>query len=213
MALVKTRERTGTAGEPSGERRRRPRDLAGLLAQLRDPDPGARRWAARDLAGAPEAADALADALEAEAEPAVRQALLDALAAIGSGRVAERLLPLLRAEDAALRTGAIEVLQGLPEAVAPRMAQLLADPDPDVRIFAVDICRALPHPEVPRWLAALLGRERHPNVVGTALDVLAEIGGPGELPALRATAERFAGEPYLAFAARLAIRRIEEAGR
>ena len=215
MGLVRRQDGRQETGAPAGtvERRRRGRGLENLVEQLRDPDPQARRWAARDLAAHPEAVDALADALEAERDPAVRAALLDALAAIGGERVAERLVPLLRSEDAALRNGAIEVLQGLPEAVAPHMARLLADADPDVRIFAADICRALPHPETPSWLAALLARETHPNVVGTAIDVLAEIGGPAELPALRAAAERFAAEPFLAFSARVAIRRIEESAR
>ncbi len=209
MGLVKT-EPSGQAA-PERERRRRGRSPDDLLRQLSDPDPTARRWAARDLSAHPEAAHALADALERERDPAVREALLDALAAIGGETVAERLVPLLRSEDAALRNAVIEVLQGMPEAVAPHMARLLADPDPDMRIFAADICRSLPHPDTPRWLAELLGRESHVNVVGTALDVLAEIGGPEELPALRAVAERFAGEPFIAFSAKVAIRRIEEA--
>ncbi len=208
MGLVRRQE--SGQGAPERERRRHGRAPEDLVRQLTDPDPAARRWAARDLAAHPGAADALADALEGERDPAVRQALLDALAAIGGEAVAERLIPLLRSEDAGLRNGVIEVLQGMPEAVAPRMARLLEDEDPDVRIFAVDICRSLPHPDTPRWLAALLGRERHVNVVGTALDVLAEIGGPEELPAIRAVAERFADEPFVAFSAKVAIRRIEE---
>lgn len=212
MGLVRSEAKAGAAA-PERERRRRGRGLDDLLAQLGDPDPAARRWAARDLAAHPEAVEALAAALERERDEAVREAILAALAAIGGAEVVERLLPLLRSEDAALRNGAIEVLQGLPDAVAPHMARLLADPDPDVRIFAADICRALPHPQTPSWLAALLARETHPNVVGTAIDVLAEIGGPEELPALRAAAERFAGEPFLAFSAKVAIRRIEESAR
>ncbi len=208
MGLVKRQE--SGQGVPERERRRHGRAPEDLVRQLADPDPAVRRWAARDLAAHPGAADALADALEGERDPAVRQALLDALAAIGGEAVAERLIPLLRSEDAGLRNGVIEVLQGMPEAVAPRMARLLEDEDPDVRIFAVDICRSLPHPDTPRWLAGLLGRERHVNVVGTAIDVLAEIGGPEELPALRAVAERFADEPFVAFSAKVAIRRIEE---
>ena len=208
MGLVKRQETD--QGMPERERRRHGRAPEDLVRQLTDPDPAARRWAARDLAAHPGAVDALADALEGERDPAVRQALLDALAAIGGVAVAERLIPLLRSEDAGLRNGVIEVLQGMPDAVAPRMTRLLEDEDPDVRIFAVDICRSLPHPDTPRWLAGLLGREQHVNVVGTALDVLAEIGGPEELPAIRAVAERFAGEPFVAFSAKVAIRRIEE---
>lgn len=188
--------------------RQYPRDRDGLIAQLGDEDPAVRRWAARDLGRHPEAVPALAARLSAEAAPAVREAILDSLLAIGSDEAVEELLVFLRSEDAALRNGAVAVLQQLPDPVSRRMRGLLADADPDVRIMAIDILQTLPHVEVPLWLSDLLGHERQVNVVGAAIDRLAEIGTEDMLPLLDEVRDRFAGEPYIQFAVDTVIRRI-----
>jgi HEAT repeat protein len=184
------------------------RDTAGLLAQLDDADPTARRWAARDLAAHPEAAAALCARLEHEADASVRTVLFSSAARLGGSGVVNAMLPLLRSEDAGLRNGAIEVLAGLPDAVAPHIERLLHDADGDVRIFTVNLLGDLQHPQVPQWLAQVLVHEPAVNVVGAALEVLAEVGTPASLPALRAAAQRFVDDAYIGFAVDLAIVRI-----
>lgn len=196
-------------GDQRPVERQYPRDRDGLVAQLGDADPGVRRWAARDLARHGDAVvPALAARLSVEAAPAVREAILDALLAIGSDGAVEELMVFLRSEDAALRTGAVAVLQQLPDPVSRHMQHLLADVDPDVRIMAIDILQTLPHPEAPSWLADLLQRERQVNVVGTAIDRLAEIGTEDMLPLLDEVRDHFAGEPYIQFAIDTVVRRI-----
>lgn len=64
---------------------------------------------------------------------------------------------------------------------------------------------------MPGWLAQVLAREAAVNVVGAALEVVAEVGTPAMAPAVRAVRERFANEPYIVFAADLALERIEAA--
>jgi HEAT repeat protein len=188
--------------------RQYPRDRDGLIAQLGDADPGVRRWAARDLGRHPEAVPALAARLSVEAAPAVREAILDALLAIATDEAVEEMLVFLRSEDAALRNGAVAVLQQLPDPVSRQMQGLLADADPDVRIMAIDILQTLAHPEAPTWLADLLQHERQVNVVGAAIDRLAEIGTEDMLPLLDEVRDRFADEPYIQFATDTVIRRI-----
>jgi HEAT repeat protein len=185
-----------------------PRDLDGLCAQLADADAGVRRWAARDLAAHAEAAPRLAARLLGEADASVRAVIFSSLASIGGVAVVEAVLPLLRSEDAALRNAAIELLAGLPDAVAPRIEALLNDADSDVRIFSVNLLGLLPHPRVPQWLAQVLQRETEANVVGAALEVLAEVGGPEMLEPLRQTRARFADDPFIAFAADLSLQRM-----
>lgn len=210
MALKKA-QASGPAGAALRriEPREYPRDLDGLCAQLADPDAGVRRWAARDLAIHPQAAPRLAARLDAESDASVRAVLFSSLAQIGGPAVVDAVLPLLRSEDAMLRNGAIELLAGLPDAVAPRIEALLADADSDVRIFSVNLLGQLPHPRVPYWLAQVLQRETEANVVGAALEVLAEVGGPELAQPLRQTMARFADEPYITFAAELVLQRIE----
>jgi HEAT repeat protein len=210
MALKKAQP-TGPVGTTLRriEPREYPRDVDGLSAQLVDADAGVRRWAARDLAAHPQAAPRLAARLTDEADASVRAVLFSSLAQIGGPAVVDALLPLLRSEDAMLRNGAIELLAGLPDAVAPRIEALLADADSDVRIFSVNLLGQLPHPRVPQWLAQVLQRETEANVVGAVLEVLAEVGGPELAAPLRQTLARFAGEPYITFAAELVLQRIE----
>lgn len=191
--------------------RQHPRDLLGLQQQLGDPDPRQRRLAARDLAAFPQATLGLGQALAVETDASVREALFTALASLASEAAVQSLLPLLRSEDASLRNGAIEALAAMPQAVAPCVDGLLQDADPDVRIFTVNLLGELRHASVPAWLVQVLRHETHVNVVAAALEVLAEIGGADELPALRAARQRFDDDAFIQFAADLAISRIEAA--
>ena len=190
------------------EAREYPRDLPGLLAQLADADAGVRRWAARDLAQHPKAATALCARLGVESDASVRAVLFSSATQLGGASVVNAMVQLLRSEDPGLRNGAIEVLAGLPDAVAPHIERLLHDADSDVRIFTVNLLGDLQHPSVPQWLAHVLMHDPVVNVVGAALEVLAEVGVAESLPALRAAKARFADDGYIGFSADLAIARI-----
>jgi HEAT repeat protein len=187
------------------------RDLDGLLAQLRDADASVRRWAARDLATEPRAAASLCARLSQEGDASVRVALFNSATQIGGAVVVQGMVALLRSEDPGLRNGAIEVLAGLPDAVAPHIDALLRDPDSDVRIFSVNLLGDLRHPQVPQWLAQVLLHDTAVNVVGAALEVAAEVGTVQTLPALRAARARFAADAYITFSVDLAVDRIESA--
>jgi HEAT repeat protein len=192
-----------------GDSRRLPRDRAGLLQQLSDESTEIRRWAALDLAAFPDAVEALCAHLQQETQPPVREAMLTALIEIGGDAVVLRLMPLLRSEDAAIRNPVIEVLQQLPDAVAPHIETMLQDPDPDYRIFAVNVLSNLRHPQTPGWLQAVIERDADFNVCATVVEVLAEVGTPEAIPALRALPGRFSDEPFMQFCVDAAIRRIE----
>ena len=200
-----------TAAPPAVALRDYPRDLAGLLAQLQDVDPAVRRWAARDLAAEPRAAAGICARLACEQDASVRAVLFTTAARLGGAEVVTAMVALLRSDDPALRNGAIEVLAGLPDAVAPYVDLLLHDADGDVRIFTVNLLGDLRHPKVPQWLDQVLLHDPAVNVVGAALDVAAELGSAQTLPALREARRRFAGDAYIAFAVDLACARIESA--
>lgn len=191
--------------------REHPRDLGGLLDQLRTGDAEQRRWAARDLHAHPQAAAALGEQLLREGQPEVRESIFTTLAAMGGEASATALLPLLRSDDAQLRNGAIEALAGMPQAVGPRIAGLLRDADPDVRIFTVNLLGELHHPQVLPWLLQVLAQEPQVNVVAAAVEVLAEVGSPEHAGALRAAQQRFADDDFIGFAIDMAIERIEAA--
>ncbi len=159
-----------------------------------------------------EAVAPLAVALGVEAIPRVREAIITALMRIGNAASVEALLPYLRSQDAGQRAAAIEALQGLPHEISPFLTALLAEGDSDVRILATELARNFPAAEATRLLCGLLMVEPHPNVCAAAIDVLAEVGTEEAIPAIEQCGRRFAGTPFLPFAAARAIALISGKG-
>ena len=190
------------------EQRAAARDLPALLEQLKSPDPVERRWAARDLAAHPPASAELVRCLAAEPDVSVRAVILTSLTRIADPGAVAGLVECLRSEDANLRNEAIEAMQALPDQVAAIMRDLLADEDADVRIFAVNVMESLRHPLVESWLIAVIESDPSINVCGTALDLLVEVGTAAAREPLCRLRARFAAEPYIQFAADLALKRL-----
>jgi len=208
MALKKKLKQSSI--DDVSEHRDEKRDYAGLIKQLASEDFTERRWAARDLAFFKLSVQDLLDALMFEDQQPVREAIFDSLGKIKGEEVVAGLIPVLRSEEAAMRNGAIEILQLMPDTVALHIIELLNDQDSDVRIFAIDILQVLAHPQTPVWLLSVLKDETHVNVVATAVDRLSEVGTPEMLNDLDAIKIKFPNEPYLAFAVDTAIKRIRE---
>ncbi len=204
MPLTKTGKKA-----PTTERRNNERDFNGLVLQLDDPRPTARRWAVRDLAAYPDAYAVLLEYLVKEQDGTVLEGILTNLIAIGTIEVVDGLLPMLRSQDAKLRNSIIEALQQMPEAVGKRMEALLQDPDPDVRIFAINVLQTLRHDHAPQWLHSVILADAHVNVCATAIDVLAEVGTPEMIPDLQALVDRFPDEAFIAYAVGVAARQIQ----
>lgn len=166
------------------------------------------RWAAARALTAPADVDALSAALKTEQDPRVREAILTSLTRIGDTPSAQAVIPLIRSEDASVRTAALDSLRAMPQGVGDSLSGLLADPDPDVRLLACELVRALPSARATRLLCDLIQDDVEANVCAAAIDVLAEVGGPDALPALDRCAARFPDEPFLVFAIRVAGDRI-----
>ncbi|WP_018388886.1 HEAT repeat domain-containing protein [Ancylobacter sp. FA202] len=196
------------AGEAAAPAADHAADRAALVAALEGGSAGERLHAARALAVLPGALAPLSAALQMEAEPAVREVIFTALARLACEEAADALLPLLRAEEAGLRNGALAALAAMPARLPARLPALLADPDPDIRLLACELARALPAPEATTLLCAAVERESEPNVCAAALDVLTDLGGPQALPVLERAARRFDATPFLRFAFEVAIGRI-----
>lgn len=182
-----------------------------LNLMLREGDVEARWSAARSLGPSPGDVATLAAALSSEQEPRVREAIFTSLATIGSLQSCQALLPSLRSEDAGLRTGALDALSAMP-AARQVLPELLADPDPDVRLLSCEIARNVPAGEAQALLCALIETETNVNVCAGAVEVLAEMGGQGAIPSLIRCAERFAQDPFLTFALKVAQQRLEGLG-
>jgi HEAT repeat protein len=190
------------------DERKRERDCPSLVLQLSDKNPTARRWAAKDLVDCPDASAALVEQLQREEDASVREIILTSLTKLGDEQAVAGLVECLRSEDASLRNEAIEAMKLLPDEVAPIMGNLLTDADPDVRIFAVNVLESLRHEQVEQWLKEVIERDPHVNVCATAVDLLGEVGSPYSREALENLKVRFPDEPYISFAANIALKRI-----
>ena len=169
----------------------------------------AERWsAARALADLQDGGIVLAAALATEVDSGVREVILTGLVRHPGDASVTAILPLLRSDNASVRTGALDSLRAMPETLASRLSEALADPDPDVRLLVCDLARVLPPADASRTLCDLLDGEDEANVCTAAIDALAEVGGPEAAPALERCAARLADEPFLRFAVKAALDRI-----
>jgi len=179
-----------------------------LQEQLNDGSPDGRRHAARLLAQYRHAGPSLAARLEVEADRNVREALFTGLVHIGGHRTARLVTQFLRAEDAGLRSGAMEALKRMAAAAAPAIDPLLHDPDPDIRLLAIEVTRVWPRLLAGPRLQDVIAHDDHVNVCAAAVDVATENGTGALLPALAAARQKFATEPFLVFAVDIARARI-----
>ena len=175
---------------------------------LASASPDERFAAARAAPEAPDTARQLAAALLTESDPRVREAIFTKLARMGTAMIAEHVVPLLRSTEAALRTGALDVLRSSPAAAHQLLPQLLRDRSADVRVLSCELARSLPSAEATRQLCAVLADEPEVNVCAAAVEVLAEVGNPEALPTLADCAQRFAKVPFLCFAINVATNRL-----
>ena len=219
MALVRGKaagDAAGKAAQPAGKSKPKPASCAELAAGLESAAAAVRRHAARGIVLCPDAGAALVSRLKCEQEVAVRAAILTALIRLDDPAATAGLAGCLRSEDVALRNEAIEALRELAAsgdsagAVPPVLASLLADPDPDVRIFAVNVMESMVHPDVERWLIEVIETDSHINVCATAVDLLCEVGTEAAIDPLVRLQARFVSEPYIQFAAELALKRVRE---
>ena len=188
-------------------------DLAtfeGLCQRLEHGEGEVRRVAALELASHKGAVSVLIASLMQESSPAVRDAIFTALASLKDPGAIPGLCECLRSENVSLRNGAIDALKLMPEQAAQWIPQLLTDPNPDVRILTISILESLKSPEVEEWLVAVLERDTHVNVCGSALDVLVEVAGARSYRAIQAVRDRFPSEAYIQFAVSLALKNLKQ---
>jgi HEAT repeat protein len=189
-----------------------PADFEAVRASLYAREADDRWRAARALSAFPEAATVLGAAATAEADTRVREAMFTSLARIGSPDSVAALALHVRSDDAGRRTGAMDALKAMPQALEGGLTALLKDPDSDVRVLACDLARALPSTAATSLLSGVLDTDPEVNVCAAAVDVLADVGSPEAVPALKRCAARFTDQPFLTFAIRVACDRIGASG-
>jgi HEAT repeat protein len=199
MGLKKKADPIASSCDEFEEKRQYPRTTEQLVSDLDSTDSDVRRWAVRDLSGQKGAHDAFLKRLPFEEDPTVIEALFSALEHDMSESHASQVLTMLKSEHVQLRNGAIELMQQNPDVFAANVNLLMQDKDPDTRIFCVDIIGAVAHIEAVNWLHQFALNDDNENVVGTALDKLAEIADASTLDILQTVESRFPNHSYIQF--------------
>ena len=199
MGLKKKVEPVANISEDFEEKREHLRTTEQLISDLNSDDCDLRRWAVRDLSGQKDAHDVFLSRLPHEDDPTVIEALFSALEHDMSESHASQVLTMLKSEHVQLRNGAIELMQQNPDIFAANVNMLMHDDDPDTRIFCVDIIGAVAHIEAVNWLHQFALNDDNENVVGTALDKLAEIADVSTLEILQTVESRFPNHSYIQF--------------
>lgn len=159
--------------------------------------------------GITETAEMLAAQIASETSLARRAQRLALLIAMDTPEAAAALADLVAHSNAAVRGCGVDGLRRIDPAVGlPAIASLLANRSPDMRIRALDAIERVPDPEIEAWLTSLLDTETQSNVCAMVLDLLAEMGTQTAVSAIRSVRLRFANEPFVAFAADLALSQI-----
>ncbi|MDD5717577.1 MAG: HEAT repeat domain-containing protein [Sulfuricurvum sp.] len=119
----------------------------------------------------------------------------------------ESVMELLKVRNAYIRNLGITTLQSYGDAIKYYIVKFLIGNDRDLRIFAINVLGDVNFPESREMLVELLENEHDVNVAMTAVDYMAEIGEPQDIPLLESIKGRF-DDPYVAFAVDNAIRAI-----
>lgn len=199
MPLIrKTTEIPSAAGQTS----------EGVLKALSSPIVAERWAAARAAANIPGAPAILGNAIATESDARVREAMFTSVARSHAPESTEALVALLRSDNASLRTGALDAMRAMGPAILDKLPALLHDQDRDIRVLSCELLRHFPSGEVNGLLCGVLAVEQDVNVCAAVIDVLAEVGNADALPALTQCEIKFRDSPFLSFAIKIAVERI-----
>jgi hypothetical protein len=184
-----------------------------LLRALKRPnlsdDVRARLMALRDAMEAG-SVEYLALLLLGEDDPFVRETALMYLARLDGAFPAQVLVRLMCEGETLLRNAAIETLGYLGERAVDALASLIADAGAatDSRIYALTALELIDSPRAAELALEVALKDPDANICAAAIDVVAGSGVREMAAALDKVAARFPDQPYLAFAASAAQRRL-----
>ena len=121
----------------------------------------------------------------------------------------EKMIEMLKSDNAYLRNAAIEFLQNYGEEVKPYIEELFNSKDRDIRIFAINILGDVKFEESVNMLRRFILKEQDINALVTAIDYLGEIGNQDDIKLLEALKKEI-NDSYVHFAIDLAIKRIAQ---
>ncbi len=122
----------------------------------------------------------------------------------------QKMLDMLKSENAYLRNAIIVFLQGYGEEIREFIENLINSEDRDIRIFAANILGDLRFEGSVDLLRYLIMKENDVNVLMSAVDYLGEVGSKEDIAILESIKESYKDEPYVVFGVDTAINKLRE---
>lgn len=151
-------------------------DHSVIIEGLNADDERDRAFAVEDIIfeAVPGGLDLLLEHLLQEKSYFVREVIVKNLSQLEDQGLVQKLLPLLRSDDAFIRNAVIDIVSVKRDEVVAYLEPLMEDRDKDVRKFALDILFQLNTEEVAPYMACFLNDEDI-NIVITAVEYLGKL--------------------------------------
>ncbi|MDD3269147.1 MAG: HEAT repeat domain-containing protein [Syntrophomonadaceae bacterium] len=154
-----------------------------LINELKSEDERDRAFAVEDIVyeGVPGCIDLLVEQLKIEKSHYVREVIVRNLKTLPGTELVEKIIPLLRSDDAFIRNAIIDIISEQEEEAVSLLRPLLKDADKDIRKFALDILFLLNNPYSASLIAEALD-DSDINMVITAVEYLGRMEAQGVAP-------------------------------
>ncbi|MEN6489561.1 MAG: HEAT repeat domain-containing protein [Smithella sp.] len=158
-------------------------DNVELIKALESEDERDRAFAVEDIVyeGVPNCIELLVKQLKIEKSQYVREVIVRNLKTLPGIEMVEKIIPLLRSDDAFIRNAVIDIIAEQDEEAISLLRPLLKDEDKDVRKFVLDILFLLNSPFSAAMIAEAL-EDNDINMVITAVEYLGRMEARGVAP-------------------------------
>ncbi|MEN6391656.1 MAG: HEAT repeat domain-containing protein [Syntrophomonas sp.] len=166
-------------------------DHSEIIQGLQSEDERDRAFAVEDIVfdGISGGLDLLIEQIQREKSVFVREVIVNNIPQIQDPALVQKLLPLLRSDDAFIRNAIIDIVSTRRDEVAAYLEPLMEDADKDVRKFALDILYQLNTEEVAPYMVCFL-KDSDINIIITAVEYLGNLGAAGQTPAINTVLEK-----------------------
>lgn len=166
-------------------------DHSEIIQGLQSEDERERAFAVEDIVfeGVSEGLDLLIGHIQQEKSVFVREVIVNNIPQIQDPTLVQKLLPLLRSDDAFIRNAIIDIVSTRRDEVAAYLEPLMEDADKDVRKFALDILYQLNTEEIAPYIVCFLN-DSDINIVITAVEYLGNLGAAEQTPHINAVLEK-----------------------
>lgn len=184
----------------TGEWQKISNDLENLLEQLRQSRDSIKEWAEEDLLHQLSHSVASLPQCEINDPDEVKRFLFPDGKKICRGEITDVLFKQLNSECLHLRRAAVQVVKLQPALLIEYISPMLYHRNVDVRQLALELMPFCEHDEARYWLHGIMLEDQSEQVVGQAVEALAESGNSLTLPLLNRVAARFHNSDYIQFA-------------